>query len=117
MDIKDFNKMHDIGKRRTLAMVDAYQFILDKENELFAKGRTGHDIVFIAEDIAVMFHRINPTWADAPFTYALKIDGEWKHSNSYYANHEIAYLAALGHKHLGANSSFEMFAARMLKKD
>lgn len=116
MEPEDLDKMNAVHRRRLIAMADAYAEILKLENEVLGKSRNGHDVVFIAEDIAVLIDSLKPSFADAPFTYVLKVEGEWKHSNSYYSSHEVAYLAALAHKHLGYyNNDFALFAARMLK--
>ena len=117
MEPEDLDNLSTFQRRRLIAMADAYGEIQKRENELFANGHRGHDVVFIAEDIAVMIDSVKPSFANAPFTYALKIEGGWKHSNSYYETHEIAYLAALGDKHLGMRNDFALFASRILKKD
>lgn len=117
MEPEDLDNLNHFHRRRLIAMADAYAEIQKRESELFVNGRKGHEVVFIAGDIAVMIHYVKPSFANAPFTYALKVEGEWKHSNSYYETHEIAYLAALGEKHLGCNNQFALFAAKMLKNE
>ena len=116
MSIEDFEKLSDFAKKRLIARSELYDEICEKENEVYKGSRKAHSIVFIAEDIAVLIDD-KPTWPEAPFTFALKKADEWKHSNSYYASHEIAYLAALSEKHIGADSDFALFASRILEMD
>lgn len=115
MEPEDLDNLSTFQRRRLIAMADAYGEIQKRESELFSDGRCGHDVVFMAEDIAVTIDTVKPSFPNSPFTYALKRDGKWKHSNSYYETHEIAYLAALGNKHLGSMNDFALFASRMLK--
>lgn len=117
MEISEFDQLNEFSKKRLLAMAENTQKVLDAEKAILNGSKRFerfHQVVFIANDIAIIENHANPTYPDSPFTFALKMDEAWHGRGNYYPTIEHAYLGALGEKHQGLNSQFAYFAMKML---
>jgi len=77
---------------------------------------TKHEVVGMLGDIAICEAWHKPPFADARFTGVIFREGKWTRTSRYAISADAAMLDTLGYKYnRGGNSSFGVFAARMLE--
>ena len=118
MSPEEFNDLKDIHKTRVLVLAESMDQLIELHNLILSSytqtAGKHYSVSFHSEDIAVIEASGDHSFADAPFTFAVRLNDKWVRGNFYFPSQDLAYLGALGHKYHGPNSQFAMFAGKML---